>query len=44
MGIIGAFISGPKAVLKYLRYNTAPNFRKKLAFDDRGGMLKRMEW
>ncbi len=44
MGSIGAFISGPKAVLKYLRYNTRSQiFAKSLPLLIVEGMLKRME-
>ena len=44
MGSIGAFISGPKAVLKYLRYNTRSQiFAKSLPLMIVEGMLKRME-
>ena len=44
MGSIGAFISGPKAVLKYLRYNTRSQiFAKSLPLVIVEGMLKRME-
>ena len=44
MGSIGAFISGPKAVLKYLRYNTRSQiFAKSLPLLIVDGMLKRME-
>jgi glycine C-acetyltransferase len=44
MGSIGAFISGPKAVLKYLRYNTRSQiFAKSLPLIIVEGMLKRME-
>ena len=44
MGSIGAFISGQKAVLKYLRYNTRSQiFAKSLPLMIVEGMLKRME-
>lgn len=44
MGSIGAFISGPKNVLKYLRYNTRSQiFAKTLPLMIVEGMLKRME-
>ncbi|MEO5985290.1 MAG: pyridoxal phosphate-dependent aminotransferase family protein, partial [Ferruginibacter sp.] len=44
MGSIGAFISGPKKVLKYLRYNTRSQiFAKSLPLMIVDGMLKRME-
>ena len=44
MGSIGAFISGPKNVLKYLRYNTRSQiFAKSLPLMIVEGMLKRME-
>jgi glycine C-acetyltransferase len=44
MGSIGAFISGPKNVLKYLRYNTRSQiFAKSLPLLIVEGMLKRME-
>jgi glycine C-acetyltransferase len=44
MGSIGAFISGPKAVLSYLRYNTRSQiFAKSLPLIIVEGMLKRME-
>ncbi len=44
MGSIGAFISGPKSVLKYLRYNTRSQiFAKSLPLLIVEGMLKRME-
>jgi glycine C-acetyltransferase len=44
MGSIGAFISGSKAVLKYLRYNTRSQiFAKSLPLVVVEGMLKRME-
>ena len=44
MGSIGAFISGPKAVLKYLRYNTRSQiFAKSLPLLIVDGLLKRME-
>jgi glycine C-acetyltransferase len=44
MGSIGAFISGPKAVLKYLRYNTRSQiFAKSPPLLIVEGMLKRME-
>lgn len=44
MGSIGAFISGPKAVLKFLRYNTRSQiFAKSLPLMIVEGMLKRME-
>ena len=44
MGSIGAFISGPKAVLKYLRYNTRSQiFAKSLPLLVVEGMLYRME-
>ena len=44
MGSIGAFISGPKDVLKYLRYNTRSQiFAKSLPLLIVEGMLKRME-
>ncbi len=44
MGSIGAFISGPKAVLKYLRYNTRSQiFAKSLPLLIVEGMLKRMD-
>ena len=44
MGSIGAFISGPKAVMKYLRYNTRSQiFAKSLPLMIVEGMLKRME-
>ncbi len=43
MGSIGAFISGPKAVIKYLRYNTRSQiFAKSLPLIIVEGMLKRM--
>jgi len=43
MGSIGAFIAGPKAVLKYLRYNTRSQiFAKSLPLLIVEGMLKRM--
>ena len=44
MGSIGAFISGPKAVVKYLRYNTRSQiFAKSLPSLVVEGMLKRMQ-
>lgn len=44
MGSIGAFISGPKAVIKYLRYNTRSQiFAKSLPAVVVEGMLKRMQ-
>lgn len=44
MGSIGAFISGPKDVLKYLRYNVRSQiFAKSLPLMIVEGMLKRME-
>ena len=44
MGSIGAFISGPKAVLKFLRYNTRSQiFAKSLPLMIVEGMLTRME-
>lgn len=44
MGSIGAFISGPKAVIKYLGYNTRSQiFAKSLPLIIVEGMLKRME-
>ncbi len=44
MGSIGAFISGPKGVIKYLRYNTRSQiFAKSLPLMIVEGMLKRME-
>ncbi len=44
MGSLGAFIAGPKAVLKYLRYNTRSQiFAKSLPLVIVEGMLKRME-
>ena len=44
MGSIGAFISGPKAVINYLRYNTRSQiFAKSLPLIIVEGMLKRME-
>jgi glycine C-acetyltransferase len=44
MGSLGAFISGPKAVLKYLRYNTRSQiFAKSLPLIIVEGMLRRME-
>jgi glycine C-acetyltransferase len=44
MGSIGAFISGPKNVLKYLRYNTRSQiFAKSLPLMIVEGMLTRME-
>jgi len=44
MGSIGAFISGPKAVIKFLRYNTRSQiFAKSLPLIIVEGMLKRME-
>lgn len=44
MGSIGAFISGPKNVLKYLRYNVRSQiFAKSLPLIIVEGMLKRME-
>ncbi|TDH26443.1 aminotransferase class I/II-fold pyridoxal phosphate-dependent enzyme [Segetibacter sp. 3557_3] len=44
MGSIGAFISGPRAVLRYLRYNTRSQiFAKSLPLLIVEGMLKRME-
>ena len=44
MGSIGAFISGQKAVIKYLRYNTRSQiFAKSLPLIVVEGMLKRME-
>ena len=44
LGSIGAFISGPKDVLKYLRYNTRSQiFAKSLPLMIVEGMLKRME-
>ncbi|MCW3108194.1 MAG: 8-amino-7-oxononanoate synthase [Segetibacter sp.] len=44
MGSIGAFISGPKNVLKYLRYNTRSQiFAKSLPLLIVEGMLHRME-
>jgi glycine C-acetyltransferase len=44
MGSIGAFISGPKEVLKYLRYNTRSQiFAKSLPLIIVEGMLARMQ-
>jgi len=44
MGSIGAFISGPRNVLKYLRYNTRSQiFAKSLPLLIVEGMLRRME-
>ena len=44
MGSIGAFISGPRNVLRYLRYNTRSQiFAKSLPLMIVEGMLKRME-
>ena len=44
MGSIGAFISGPKGVLKYLRYNTRSQiFAKSLPLIIVEGMLARMD-
>jgi glycine C-acetyltransferase len=44
MGSIGAFISGPRNVLRYLRYNTRSQiFAKSLPLLIVEGMLKRME-
>ena len=44
MGSIGAFIAGPKNVLKYLRYNVRSQiFAKSLPLIIAEGMLKRME-
>ncbi|MCY7421151.1 MAG: aminotransferase class I/II-fold pyridoxal phosphate-dependent enzyme [Chitinophagaceae bacterium] len=44
MGSIGAFISGPKNVISYLRYNTRSQiFAKSLPLLIVEGMLKRME-
>jgi len=44
MGSIGAFISGPKNVLRYLRYNTRSQiFAKSLPLPVVEGMLHRME-
>lgn len=44
MGSIGAFISGPKAVIKYLRYNTRSQiFAKSLPLIIVEGMIKRMD-
>ena len=44
MGSIGAFISGPKDVMKYLRYNVRSQiFAKSLPLIVVEGMLKRME-
>jgi glycine C-acetyltransferase len=44
MGSIGAFISGPKAVIKYLRYNTRSQiFAKSLPLIIVDGMIKRMD-
>ena len=44
MGSIGAFISGPRKVLRYLRYNTRSQiFAKSLPLMIVEGMLKRME-
>jgi glycine C-acetyltransferase len=44
MGSIGAFISGPKNVLSYLRYNTRSQiFAKSLPLLIVDGMLKRMQ-
>jgi glycine C-acetyltransferase len=44
LGSIGAFISGPKAVIKFLRYNTRSQiFAKSLPLLIVEGMLKRME-
>jgi glycine C-acetyltransferase len=44
MGSIGAFISGPKDVIKYLRYNVRSQiFAKSLPLIIVEGMLKRME-
>ena len=44
MGSIGAFISGSKAVINYLRYNTRSQiFAKSLPLVIVDGMLKRME-
>ncbi len=44
MGSIGAFISGPKNIISYLRYNTRSQiFAKSLPLMIVEGMLKRME-
>ncbi len=44
MGSIGAFISGPKAIMTYLRYNVRSQiFAKSLPLIIVEGMLKRME-
>jgi glycine C-acetyltransferase len=44
MGSIGAFISGPKAIMTYLRYNTRSQiFAKSLPMIIVEGMLKRMD-
>jgi glycine C-acetyltransferase len=44
MGSIGAFISGPRAVISYLRYNTRSQiFAKSLPMVIVEGMIKRME-
>jgi glycine C-acetyltransferase len=44
MGSIGAFISGPKPVINYLRYNTRSQiFAKSLPLLIVEGMIKRME-
>jgi glycine C-acetyltransferase len=44
MGSIGAFISGPKPVMNYLRYNTRSQiFAKSLPLVIVDGMIKRME-
>ena len=44
MGSIGAFISGPKSIIKYLRYNTRSQiFAKSLPLMIVEGMLKRMD-
>lgn len=44
MGSIGAFISGPKAIINYLRYNVRSQiFAKSLPLIVVEGMLKRME-
>lgn len=44
MGSIGAFVSGPKDVIKYLRYNVRSQiFAKSLPLIIVDGMLKRME-
>ena len=44
MGSIGAFISGPKNIMTYLRYNVRSQiFAKSLPLIVVEGMLKRME-